>query len=262
LAKRETVNPKRRASARLLRRASGNLGWLERLWPEEIPRWLHQLDVRPDDEALNQVFWLVASAGKDAKEQDRVAALLRPYLNRSDAWNRRLAGWVGGLDTWTSSDAVAIYEELFFTLDDGFFRYRLRDLAKQRPLDACRILKRLLAVFLDRMRDALPSRQTNRYEDIFSEIYEKSTGGQKVDEEVLEELAERVPGELLDAVWKFTVGALPLGRFAGADEDGFGFPSDACRDAWDIRNSSGTMMRHHFGFSLAKAWGTALKKLS
>lgn len=248
-----------------LQKINGNADWFARLLPIHIPRWLQQLDARPDDQFLESTFWFLSSVGNDAAHQAQIVALLHPYLNRSEKWNLRIQGCLNQLQQWHTTEAVALYEEMllvFWDDQDGMLRYTFREVAKAFPDDGCRILRRVLELNLERMRATLPERQEDFYGDIFSVFQEKSTGGLTLDREVLDILAERAPSAFLDAAWEFTLEVLPLGQHRLADEKGLCFPSDACHDAWDIRTSSGVMHRSHFGFDLAKSLGQAVQNLA
>ena len=248
-----------------LQKINGSGDWFARLLPAHIPRWLQQLDERPGDQFLENTFWFLASVSDDAIVQAQVVPLLRPYLHRSEQWNRRIQGWLSQLRQWHTKEAVALYEELLLTFwndQDGMFRYYFCEVAKAFPKESCQILRRVLALNLEKMRATLPERQESFYGDIFTVFQEQATGGLTLHREVLDILSEEAPADFLEAAWEFTLAVLPMGMHRLADENGLRFPNDACHDAWEIRTSSGVIHRSHFGFDLAKSLGQAIQKLA
>lgn len=267
-ARRLLRNPKLRNE--FLLEASNNSDWFSLLLPEHFPHWLEQIDrANPDDTTAIQlekaVFWMMRMVCNEPQAQSQMVALLQPYLDKNDKWNLRLQGWIFHVSKWHSYEAAKLYEELLvrFWDGDGLFHYRLNDIAKQRPIDACLIVGRTLDTILPRVKESLAARNRPIYNhyDVFTEFFGTKSGGVKIDNSTLDPLTENVPHQFLEAIWEFFIGIIAR-DVTERGREAFRFSSDAFRDFGEIRNSRGVMHRHHFGLALVSAVQKALKKLA
>ncbi len=248
---------------KFLSAAGGNEGWFSRLADEHIPRWLREIGSgRLDDANINAMFWFLISVADSPIAQPQIAAFLTPYLGHSERWDGLLAAWVGRIRHWHSVDAIRIYGQLLvknWNRDDGFFAYHLRDIVKQHPLEGCRILRQLLA------QAKLPAEPDNRFlwaSPFWDAFADKESGGLKINDEVLETLAEAKPDEFLESIWPFFERVIHVSTLPEENEMSLYFPTDAFRDTWSIRSTRGVLYRHHFGFALSQAMGKALQLLA
>jgi predicted nucleic acid-binding OB-fold protein len=241
--------------------AGGNEGWFSRLAEEHIPRWLREIESgRLDNININALFWFLFSVADSTSAQPQITAFLTPYLGRSDQWDNLLTAWVGRIRQWHSLEAVRLYEKLLLNNwknNDSLFVYHLRDVAKQHPLEGCLILEQMLA------QAELPDKPDNHFRwtsPFWNAFADKESGGLKIDDEVLETLAEAKPNEFLGSIWSFLERALHVSALP--EENDLYFPTDAFRDTWSIRSTRGVLHGHHFGFALSRAMGKALQLLA
>jgi hypothetical protein len=248
---------------KFLTAAGRNEGWFSRLAEEHIPRWLREIHSgRLDDANINALFWFLTSVADLTSAQPQITALLTPYLGRSEQWDNFLTGWVGYIRQWHSVDAIKLYEQLLlknWSSSNSLFVYHLRDVAKQHPTEGCLILREMLA------QAKLPDKPDNHFlwaSSFWNAFADKESGGLKIDDEVLNTLAEAKPNEFLESIWQFLERVLHVGTFPQDNEPNLYFPTDAFQDTWSIRNTRGVMHRHHFGFALSHAVGKALQLLA
>jgi hypothetical protein len=248
---------------KFLNAAGRNEGWFNRLVDEHIPRWLRELESgRLDDVNINALFWFLISVADSPIAQPQITAFLTPYLGRSEQWDNLLMAWVGRIRQWHSLEAVRLYEKLLlknWKNNDSLFLYHLRDVAKQHPLEGCRILEQMLA------QAELPAKPDNHFlwASLFWNAFaDKESGGLKIDDEVLTTLAEATPNEFLESIWPFLERVLHVSTLPQEHEISLYFPTDAFRDTGSIRSTRGVIHRHHFGFALSQAMGKALQLLA
>jgi hypothetical protein len=241
----------------------GNEGWFRLLVEERIPRWLEEIQSGRLDEAnINALFWFLVSVVDSKSAQPQIVALLTPYLERSDQWDNLLTAWVGRIQQWHTLEAVGLYEKLLlknWKNNNSLFLFHLRDVAKQHPLEGCRILEQMLA------QANLSDKRDGNYlsADSFWETFvDKESGGLTIDDEVLNTLADAEPNKFLESIWQFFEKALGVSKLPEERESNFYFETDAFHDTWSIRNTRGLMHRHHFGFALSHAMGKALQLLA
>lgn len=246
---------------KFLTAAGGNEGWFSLLAEEHIPRWLREITSgRVDDANINALFWFLISVADSTSAQPQIAAFLTPYLGRSEQWDNLLTGWVGRIRQWHSLEAVRLYEKLLvknWKNNDRLFVYHLRDVAKQHPLDGCHILEQMLA------QAELPDKPDDHFlwaRSFWNAFADRESGGLKIDDKVLETLAEAKPNEFLESIWPFLERVLHVSALP--EENDLRFPTDAFRDTWSIRSTRGVLHGHHFGFALSHATGKALQLLA
>jgi hypothetical protein len=243
--------------------AGGNEGWFNRLTEDHIPRWLREIQLgQVDDANINALFWFLTSVADSTYAQPQITALLMPYLRRSEQWDSLLTAWVGRIRQWHSVDAVKLYEQLLlknWSSDNSLFVYHLRDVAKQHPTEGCLILRQMLA------QTKLPDKPDKHFlwaRSFWNAFTDKESGGLKIDDEVLNTLAEAKPNEFLESIWQFLERVLHVSAVSKETEPNLYFQTDAFQDTWSIRNTRGVMHRHHFGFALSHAIGKALQLLA
>jgi hypothetical protein len=246
---------------KFLNAAGGNEGWFSRLAEEHIPRWLREIESnRLDNVNINALFWFLISVVDSASAQSQITAFLTPYRGRSEQWDSLLKAWVNRIRQWHSLEAVRLYEKLLlknWKNNDSLFVYHLRDVAKQHPLQGCLILEQMLA------QAELPDKPDDHFlwaRSFWNAFADRESGGLKIDDEVLETLAEAKPNEFLESIWPFLERALH--ESALPEENDLNFPTDAFRDTWSIRSTRGVLHGHHFGFALTRAMGKALQLLA
>ena len=248
---------------KFLNTAGRNEGWFGRLAEEYIPRWLREIQSnRLDDASINALFWFLASVADSATAQPQITAFLKPYLGRSEQWDNLLTAWVSRIRHWHSLDSIKLYEQLLlknWNSNDSLFVYHLRDVAKQHPIEGCRILEQILA------QSELPAKPDNHFlwaSSFWNAFADKESGGLKIDYEVLNTLAEAKPNEFLASVWQFFERVLHISTLPQENETNLYFLTDAFQDTWSIRNARGVMHGHHFGLALSRAIGKALQLLA
>jgi hypothetical protein len=248
---------------KFLSAAGGNEGWFSRLAEEHIPRWLREIQSnRFNDNNINALFWFLNSVADSPIAQPQITAFLMPYLGRSERWDNILAAWISRVRQWHSVDAIKIYEQLLlknWKNNDSLFLYHLRDVAKQHPFEGCRILEQMLA------QGELPAKPGNHFlwaNSFWNAFADKESGGLKIDDEVLNTLAETKHNEFLESIWQFFERVLRVSALHEENKTNLYFPADAFRDTWSIRNTRGVIHRHHFGFALSQAMEKALQLLA
>lgn len=248
---------------KFLTAAGGNEGWFSRLAEEHIPRWLREIQSgRLDDANINALFWFLTSFADSTSAQPQITSLLTPYLGGSEQWDNFLTGWIGYIRQWHSVDAVKLYEQLLlknWSSDNSLFVYHLRDVAKQHPTEGCLILRQMLA------QAELPDKPDKHFlwaRSFWNAFTNKESGGLKIDDEVLNTLAEAKPNEFLESIWQFLERVLHVSTLPQDNEPNLYFQTDAFQDTWSIRNTRGVMHRHHFGFALSHAMEKALQLLA
>lgn len=248
---------------KFLTAAGGNEGWFRLLVEERIPRWLEEIQSGQLDEThINALFWFLISVVDSTYAQPQIVAFLTPYLGRSNQWDNLLTAWVGRIQQWHNLEAVRLYEKLLlknWKNNDSLFLYHLRDVAKQHPLEGCRILEQMLA------QSELPDKPDGHFlwaGSFWDAFADKESGGLKIDDEVLNTLAEAEPNGFLESIWQFFEKALRVSKLPDESERNLYFETDAFHDTWSIRNTRGFMHGHHFGFALSHAIGKALKLLA
>jgi len=246
---------------KFLNAAGGNEGWFSRLAEEHIPRWLREIQSgRLDDTNINALFWFLISVADSTSAQPQITAFLTLYLGRSEQWDNLLTAWAGRIRQWHSLEAVRLYEKLLlknWKNNDSLFVYHLRDVAKQHPLEGCLILEQMLA------QAELPDKPDNHFlwaSPFWNAFADKESGGLKIDDKVLETLAEAKPNEFLESIWPFLERVLHVSALP--EENDLYFTTDAFRDTWSIRSTRGVLHGHHFGFALSHALGKALQLLA
>ncbi|HVQ38747.1 MAG TPA: hypothetical protein VMS31_14510, partial [Pyrinomonadaceae bacterium] len=223
---------------------------------EHIPRWLREIESgRSDNPKINALFWFLISVADSTPAQPQITAFLTAYLGRSEEWDNLLTAWVGRIRQWHSLEAVRLYKKLLlknWENNDSLFVYHLRDIAKQHPLEGCLILEKILA------QAELPDEPDNHFWNAFAD---RESGGLKIDDEVLNTLAEAKPNEFLESIWQFLERVLHVSTLPQENEPKY-FQTDAFQDIWSIRNTRGVIHRHHFGFALSQAMEKALQLLA
>jgi hypothetical protein len=248
---------------KFLSTAGGNEGWFSRLAEEHISRWLREIQSgQLDDPNINALFWFLISVADSTSAQPQITAFLTPYLGRSEQWDSLLTAWVSRIRQWHSIDAIKLYGQLLlknWNSNDSLFRYHLRDVAKQYPLEGCFILEQVLA------RAELPDKPDKHFllaSSFWNSFTDIGSGGLKIADEVLNALAEAKPNEFLESISQFFERVLLISALPKENETNLSFPTDSFRETWSIRNTRGMMHRHHFGFALSHAMGKALHLLA
>jgi hypothetical protein len=235
--------------ALFFRLADGNPTWLRWLEGETLDALLES-----DDEVIEQeVLPYLQSVSHDANAQVAIIRIVRPFLNKSEAWNRRLAWLMSLLKHWHVEEAVALYEELLHLRLQGQLESskhlfnRLPDIAKGFPETACRLLKDVLLAVLEHYRhriavameaeqstladdgtDADPLQEIERLHrqmvnrDPFEEIDEQSA--RYVLEETVKEVTRSTPISFLQAMLPVVEEAVRL--TPPINQRRFGFPRD------------------------------------
>jgi hypothetical protein len=246
---------------KFLNAARGNEGWFSRLAEEHLARWLREIQSGSlDDVNINTLFWFLLSVADSTSAQPQITAFLTPYLGRSEQWDNLLTAWVGRISQWHSLEAVRLYEKLLlknWKNNDSLFVFHLRDVAKQHPLEGCLIVEQMLA------QAELPDKPDKHFlwaGPFWNDFADNESGGLKIDDEVLNTLAEAKPSEFLESIWQFFERVLHVSSLP--DENDLYFPTDAFQDTWSIRSTRGVMHGHHFGFALSHAMEKALQLLA
>jgi hypothetical protein len=131
----------------------GNMGWFNRLKVHVIPGILGG-----DDDALDtQIIPYLSSLLEVA--QSEVINLVRPFLGRSEQWNRRLWWLLDRIVNWQSPEAVEIFEELFRRMPrtDLLAVRQFDDIAKIDPRVGCRLVRAVFDFILNNIRGDRPN---------------------------------------------------------------------------------------------------------
>jgi hypothetical protein len=105
IARRILVSPVLRPA--LLSAMQGNVGWFNRLRAEAIPGMLNESDQALDTEIIPYLSSLLEVSQSD------VINLMRPFLGKSDPWNRRLWWLLDRIRNWQATEAMDLFENLF-----------------------------------------------------------------------------------------------------------------------------------------------------
>ena len=91
----------------ILQRMFGNPGWFARLRKTSFLHWLsNEEDI---DETL--LLYLVSMADIEITQLS-VIDLLRPFLGKSEEWDKRLTGIVSRIQNWRTVQAVEFFEQV------------------------------------------------------------------------------------------------------------------------------------------------------
>jgi len=143
IAKRMFFDPMQRP--KLLHAIWGNSAWFAHLRDQLIGNLSAQ-----DDQILDQQIIPYLGSLLDVV-QSEIIHIIRPYLNRSEQWNQRLAWLLFHIRVWHTIEAVELLEQLVqsvptLTLNNLF---ALPEIVRAYPQPGCRIIKRVFDSVLD-----------------------------------------------------------------------------------------------------------------
>jgi hypothetical protein len=224
-----------------LHHAYGNPDWFEKLRPSHLPRLLRSEDAILDGEIVPYMEPFVAHV----RTQQVLVEMVRPFLNHSEAWERRCVHLMSRVSEWHCPEAITFYEELLLKrdargTDDGLLEHGLDDLARSAPQAALGIVSQLLERSLQKYRgevEAFAVEEAQRREQLrdvpkpepnSSEFFEgirensrrraqrpkpfdhisdpSSGGGWRISDELLDTLVNANALAFLDALWPYFEG--------------------------------------------------------
>ncbi len=124
----------------ILRVMYGNSGWFNLMYENLLSNWISQ-----DSDILDiQVIPYLESMAEI--EQAKVAALVQPYLDKSDKWIDRIYRIFSRVRRWSSLEAIHLFEELTYrlpSLHQGNL-YEIGIVAQAHPEMGIRLLRHIL----------------------------------------------------------------------------------------------------------------------
>jgi hypothetical protein len=134
ITRRLFLNPQQRA--RLMAAMGGNPGWFGYLKGSTLQSLLEQEELL-DSLVIPYLISMLGSA------QAEVINIVRPYLGRSEKWNRRLRWMIETVREWKTPEAIELFEEEFSSLSPKEIKhfYQLDDVAKADARAGCRLVR-------------------------------------------------------------------------------------------------------------------------
>lgn len=231
LARRVMQYPEQKK--RLLTFMSGNTAWFKYLKPILIRGLEIQNEVTLDNETIP---FLTSFA---EAEQSEIAKMLRPYLNRSEAWDNRIHYVLTAVRDWREKDAVDLFEEYFnnTSVIERIDYFELKRIANFDQRAACRFTVRLLNIIVDQ---TINNARQNGANYIYSIDYElEALNGGSISE-VLESLVENEAEYFLEQIIPWLERVLDFAYPESNDNFPY-FKSDPLSHFWD----SGVYAVHH-----------------
>jgi hypothetical protein len=188
---------------RLLHAMNGNVGWFNRLRASVIDGMLLQDEATLDTEVIPYLASMLDTAQSD------VIQLVRPFLGRSDRWNQRVGWMLDRIRTWTSQEAVQLFED-WFRLSPTTERMTVRqfdDIAKLSPSAGCRLIRIVFDHLLSGIQQAQEA-SGNLYLHAITSDLEQLNGSPIV--ESLKIVTEKEPEYFLELMLPWLEQALQL----------------------------------------------------
>jgi len=158
-ARRIMQNPEQKK--RLWTFMSGNVSWFEFLKPMLI----RALETQDDAALDNETIPFLSSFAET--EQSETSKMLRPYLKRNEAWDKRVHYVLTAIRDWREKEAVDLFEEYFnnTSVIERVDYFELKQIAKFDRRTVCRFAVRLLNIVVDQ---TIRNLQQNRSQYIYS----------------------------------------------------------------------------------------------
>jgi hypothetical protein len=136
----------------ILQRMFGNPGWFERLQNTFLPQWLS--NEKAIDETI--LLYLVSIADIEVTQPSAIN-LLRPFLGKSEEWDKRLIWIVSRIRNWHSHHSVDFYEQVNYRMPllNRQDIYQIGLVSKAFPQSGARLLRFLLNLVLSQYDDKL-----------------------------------------------------------------------------------------------------------
>lgn len=160
----------------ILRVMYGNSGWFNFMYENLLPSWISQ-----DSDILDiQVIPYLESMAEI--EQAKVAALVQPYLDKSDKWIDRIYRIFSRVRQWSSLEAVHLFEEFTYRLPflHKNYLYEIGIVAQAHPETGIRLLRHIL----DRAIEEYKSKRQKEIEEQ-GDLYTYRIGNTMLMEELL-----------------------------------------------------------------------------
>jgi hypothetical protein len=124
----------------ILRYMVGNPAWFDLLYEDILPRWISQNSEFLDAQIIPYLRSMVEV------EQEKIAILIRPYLNKGEKWIERVCSLLKGVRRWSSLEAVHLFEELTYRLPSlqQMYLHEISIVAKSYPEAGVRLLRHVL----------------------------------------------------------------------------------------------------------------------
>jgi len=122
----------------LLSSMYGKSDWFNRLQPT-LANWLS--DEKRRDSTLIYLDSLI-----DGEEQEKVIALLEPFVDKNEDVSNVIARILFRMETWRSDNAIKLYEKIFykFTKPNRMNLFHLKSVCMKSPETGCRLIRHLL----------------------------------------------------------------------------------------------------------------------
>lgn len=240
IARRIIQNPEQKR--RLMTFMSGNAGWFEYLKPVLIRNLKTQ-----DDAAIDNANIPLLTSFAESKQAE-VAEILRPYLKKSEGWDRRIHYVLTSIRDWREREAVNLFEEYFnnTSVIERIDFFELKRIAEFDSKVACRFAVRLLNIIVDQVVSNLPKYGINYVYSIDSEL-EALNGSTMV--EILDSLVENEFEYFLEQIIPWIERVIELGNPDGIDRFPY-FKSDPLSHFWD---GSSYVVHHQIIKSIVKS---------
>lgn len=137
---------------RVLQSIFGNPAWFVWLQKNFLPNWLK------NEETINDtLLHYLISMGEINATQMGVIELLKPYIGKSEEWDKQLFNIVSNVQHWQSTDAVEFYEQVIYRIPkiNKHDIYQIGLLAKAFPIPGARLLRFVLDLVLRQYQDKL-----------------------------------------------------------------------------------------------------------
>jgi hypothetical protein len=186
----------------------GNADWFRYISGDYMQSLLANDDTFIDEELVPYLGSLANTA------QAEVAAVLRPWLGRGDQWLYRIRQVLGQVREWQSSEALAVYEDLFSALPpfDSWLLSHLSHVAEADTRLAGRVARRVLDAEIHAIEEAIREAEAfsqsgteRNIEDLVRRLHERSDpldrlvhAGTLTD--ALDRISQNAPSVLLEAM--------------------------------------------------------------
>ncbi len=164
IARRIMQNPEQKK--RLMTFMSGNVGWFKYLKPILIQALKTQDDMSLDTQTIP---FLGSFADV---EQSETAIMMRPYLKKSEAWDKRVHYILTSIREWREKAAVDLFEDYFnnTSVIERTDYFEIKRIAECDPKAACRVAVRLLNIVVDQTINNLPQYDVDYIYSIGNEL--------------------------------------------------------------------------------------------
>ena len=201
----------------------GNVGWFNRLRIDVIPGMLDEGDQALDTQIIPYLSSLIE------EEQSDVINLVRPFLGRSEQWNRRLWSLLDHIHNWQVPQVTKLFEELFHQMPrtDLLAIRHFDDIAKIDPKVGCRLIQSVFYFLLNNIRGTETGEQPVYVYSIHHEL-EQLNGSTLV--EALSILVHSDPDYFLEVMLPWLEETLEL-SYPSSNENGQ-YRSDVLSHSW------------------------------